>query len=52
MIPERFAVLNPKSDIDAQLDGDGDGFSNLEEYLNATNPAKHEFSHDSDKIKK
>jgi len=30
--------LNPQSSSDAHLDGDGDGVSNLDEYLTGTNP--------------
>lgn len=43
-IPDDFekrfpAILNPRSPTDAALDGDGDGFTNFQEYHAATDPA-------------
>lgn len=37
---EKKYKLDPKSIIDATMDGDGDGYSNLEEYTRGTNPQK------------
>ena len=34
----QFEFLNPLDDTDAALDSDGDGFSNLDEYLAGSNP--------------
>ncbi len=37
---EEKYMLNPKSIIDAAMDSDGDGYSNIEEYAMGTNPQK------------
>lgn len=37
---ERRYGLNPTNPADANLDKDHDGYTNIEEYLNATNPTK------------
>ena len=37
---ERRYGLNPLDPADSKLDKDGDGYTNLEEYLNGTNPTK------------
>jgi hypothetical protein len=34
---EQFG-LNPSDPTDGPMDADGDGYTNIEEYLNATNP--------------
>lgn len=40
-MPDEWEIrfnLNPKNSGDAALDSDGDGYTNIEEYLNGTNP--------------
>lgn len=39
---EKEHHLNPADPSDANVDSDGDGYTNVEEYLNATNPQKRE----------
>jgi hypothetical protein len=37
---ERDNNLDPQNSSDHKADSDGDGYTNLEEYLNGTNPVK------------
>ncbi len=37
---EKRYGLNPRDPSDANLDKDGDGYTNIEEYLNGTDPTK------------